>query len=229
MEPLAAAVRSRTLTPPVRASLATLGEIGWPSQASLFKGGRVTTPLCAACGLEDGTQYHRVRRCPATRWMRLSPKGKKAGLHLSGSGAAEAASSPLLRRGVPALDTTILPAPRLKIYAFDAEGNPVAELVPGFPKACTDSSLIDLQPARARRAGWAVVARGPDGLPIGGACGTCPDLVPSAPRAEAWGVLMAIKLSQGPVSIALDCLSVVRTFARGKAFCCCGSRPLANI
>ena len=226
---------STKLSSDARGHLYQLGVSGWPSMSSLFAEGRVDTDVCAACGVATGTFYHRCRQCARTQWMRASRIGQEAGLTEPGAGSAEAERSSLFRCGIPTYTLPIPPPPPLTAKAEDNQGHPIEGVPPGFTSAGTDGSLIDTKPKAAARAGWAVVLRDEVGEPTVGAYGPCPDMCPSAPRAEAWAIFQAIRLAwyeaddKEPLRIITDCENLVKQFARGRKYCTEGRRPLADI
>ena len=231
LEPLAAVIRAKSTPWPIKKSLQTLGECGWPSQASYHTAGRSSSAACALCGHPWGSFYHRCRVCPHTKWMRESRWGKEAKLDQAGQGEAEELAEPLFRRGIPEDDPAadMCKPPELVCKALAADGTQAESVPEGFRSAGTDGSLIDPKPARAARAGWSVVLRTAEGMPAEAAYGSCPDRCPSVPRSEAWGVLMALRISRGPLEVRTDCKNVVDQYARGRKYCTDPKRPLADL
>jgi len=113
LEPLSAFLASKKPSAAVKGSLRAMAEGGWPTQASLHQDGLADSPLCRACGLHNGTLYHRVRVCQHQAWMRKGKQAARAGLIGGSPGDLEEEASPLLRRGIPIAPERLPPPPVL--------------------------------------------------------------------------------------------------------------------
>ena len=227
LEALVSTCSSRCTHPIAKASLRTLAEAGWPTQQSLFDAGRAASPMCNVCLDQPGTFAHRLKACKATASMRDGKDWLSSGL-----GAEEEATSSILRCGIPARhgEQPSVPPFKEELVIGDAAESGCAYEEPSFSGVCgSDGSLIHPKPARAARAGWAVVQTDLDGRLVFGYKGTCPDRFPSSYRAELWGVFSMARRVTLPTTLLLDNQQVVRDYQRGRAFCCCGRRKAPEL
>ena len=81
----------------------------------------------------------------------------------------------------------------------------------------------------ARRAGFAAAMPNDDGDVLLVLYGPLYVLDPTAYKAELYGVVRVAENCLPPITVYLDCLSVVETYRRGKAFCCSSQRQAADL
>ena len=228
LEPLRDVIRKKATPPAAKASLKVMAEGGWPTQASLYAAGMAEDPLCRACGEEPGTLYHRVRSCCATSWMRQGPLGEESGLSSGQADPWEETSTPLWSRGIGRAPQLTPPPPFHETLVLGKEELGEDEMVyQGV--AAADGSMIDVRPTSARRAGWGAVSADLKGELRFLWYGTCPDRCPTAHRAELWGVIGVLRRARFPLTLLTDCEAAVKAWARGRVYCCDGSRKAADL
>jgi len=211
-----------------KGSLRSMAEGGWPSQASLFAAGLSDSPLCQLCHREPGTFYHKVRTCLGTQHFRTGAWARRAGLCSSGQGTAEETATPLLRRGIAVAPPRAPPPEALEDFK---KGDPEVEKGEAVftGRAATDGSMIDVKPARARRAGWSGVCTTEEGELRFAFYGTCADRCPTAHRAEIHAILGVLRRARFPLTLYTDHKSAVTAWERGREYCCDSSRAAADI
>ena len=82
---------------------------------------------------------------------------------------------------------------------------------------------------RARRCGFSVVKTNVAGEILFAVYGPINLLVPSAYKAELFGLAVAAENAFSPLILWLDCLSVTRTFEKGREWCCNSARVGADL
>ena len=180
-----------------------MAEGGWPTQASLFKGGLADSPLCTACSVAEGTLYHRVRMCSCTSWLRQAKDSEAAGI-IGPARAGEEDSNSLLRRGIPVRPDRTPPPPCQVCTEVGAIAAADEDDFVFTGDVGSDGSMKVVRPVMARRAGWGAVAAGPAGELLLADYGSCPDRCPTAHRAELWGILMVVRRGRLPLCIHTD-------------------------
>ena len=80
LEPLVSVCRSSRMPAAVAGSLRALAEGAWATQQRYHNDKLAESPMCAACGEEVGTLFHKFCRCPQQSHNRRSAAAKRFGV-----------------------------------------------------------------------------------------------------------------------------------------------------
>ena len=220
-EPAASVVNSvkcRAMAPSAVASVASIPEGGWWTQAKLFQVGLAEDPFCRLCGTAEGTLHHRLFRCPARRQAMES----KCPDNLLQK-AVEESEDPLYTIGVPRRPKCPPPPQAAEAWV----GTPPPDGAVAAGEAFTDGALRGTVP-KARRGGWAfVVLNGHE--PIWGKFGNCSDTYLTVLRTELRALAEILRITTGPIVIHVDNSQVVDGVANGRSWCCSPKRDGSDI
>ena len=217
----------------VAGSLRALGEGGWWTQERLFLQGTtgITDPHCRAClpaaGSDAtpavGTLWHRCCQCPAMDDIRQRHRNQDI---IKKARSDEGKLDSLFVHGVPKAmprGPTPRAAPRVCVGTVSPENVTLSGNV------FTDGAMRGKAPASARRSGWAAVQVDSEAAVVQGLFGPCPDLHPTAFRAELWAAVQALQHARVPVKLHVDNQGVVDGWRRGRGWCTAAARPAADL
>ena len=220
-EPAASVVnaqRSKGMAPSVLASVASLLEGGWWTQASLFAAGLADDPFCRLCHTAVGDLPHRMFWCP----HRKNVMESKCPQTLEDQAAKEP-ENPLFTVGVPIRPRCPCPPPACEAWI----GTPPRDGAAVRGVAYTDGALRGTVP-KARRGGWAFVVNDGD-APMWGKFGTCSEAYATVLRTELRALSEILRTTVGPVTIYVDNSQVVDGVANGRKWCCHPRRDGSDI
>ena len=220
-QPSASVINSKwanRISPSAIASVATLPEGGWWTQARLAACGLPEHPFCTLCHNAVGTLAHRLFRCPRRKEQIANqcPKSLQESARMD-------PDNPLYRIGVPARPQFPDPPPPRENWI----GNRPDDGAAASGVAYTDGALRGTVP-RARRAGWAYVVDD-DRAALWGKFGVCSEPYPTVLRAELHALLEILRVTVGPIIIFVDNLEVVEGVANGERWCCHPKRDGADL
>ena len=220
-EPAASVInakRAKELAPSVVASVASIPEGGWWTQASLHAAGLATDPFCRLCHHAVGDLPHRLFWCEH-RTATMESKCPQSLIDW----AAKEPDNPLVSIGVPIRPHCPPPPPAREGWV----GSPPLEGAVVSGVAYTDGALKGTVP-RARRGGWAFVVD--DGTsPMWGKFGTCHEAYATVLRTELRALSEILRITVGPATIYVDNSQVVDGVANGRKWCCSPKRDGADI
>ena len=226
---------------PGSASLRALGEGGWWTQERLWNEGvaGVTDPFCRACVLPGdgndgqptravGSFIHRTTSCAATRAVRDAFKDAEILGIAQRHGHRDMCFEllPLYQHGIPMLPERYQPPGEIvRICGGRRAPDDFSFTGHGF----TDGAMRNAMPTAARRAGWASILVDDEGKIIFGLYGPCECHFPTALRAELHAVLVMLRHALPPLTIHVDCKTVVDGWRKGRSWCVSASRPDADL
>ena len=220
-EPAASVINAKRVTemaPSVVASVASMPEGGWWTQASLHAAGLASDPFCRLCHHAVGDLPHRLFWCE----HRNNTMESKCPQSLE-EWAAKEPDNPLFSIGVPIRPHCPAPPPACEEWI----GTPPREGAAVSGVAYTDGALKGTVP-KARRGGWAFVVD--DGAsPMWGKFGTCSDAYATVLRTELRALSEILRITVGPATIYVDNAQVVDGVANGRRWCCNPRRDGADI
>ena len=199
------------------------------TQAKLWKMDLVDDRICKACGLAEGTQHHRLCKCPAHDEARRVISEDHKAIHQSfvtsqddlkwGRGLMEEPT------GWQEGDTVS----HLEEFCEDSQEEYTREMCLFTGSCYSDGSGKGL--GNLRSYGWCGAMVDEQGRLLFGLQGPLPGLriAMTVLRAEIFALLQILMRCQAPLSVGIDNSTVVKGIRRGRAWCTSAKRPHADL